>query len=305
MNEEHRQLMKDYFFEIMQVDTNTDLSLAELIQSAKNVLTKNIKKITNLVSSETSLEISITATAILDSENARKDVLMSFGALVQRVSQQYLIDDWSEDGKQLEKQELFTAIIDIFAEFKELLSTDNPIIRQFVNDLIKMSLKGITETVGQQHRNLEDELNRLQTTTNTNLKSFVTNLVFLVNRDESLQEHDNLLISEIIDSHDFAKLENFPIKIKIAYLYERLQAKLAALEVEGNIVDQLAENFEEQYGDSLEEFAQSDRTRKAGGLTVVSSPKGCRRLVQTNFKNYLSHQHRSFYRAAPDFEYIP
>ncbi|MGL5743293.1 MAG: hypothetical protein ACRCXC_12570 [Legionella sp.] len=28
---------------------------------------------------------------------------------------------------------------------------------------------------------------------------------------------------------------------------------------------------------------QSDRTRKAGGLTVVSSPKGCRRLVQTNF----------------------
>ncbi|MGL5741856.1 MAG: hypothetical protein ACRCXC_04560 [Legionella sp.] len=50
---------------------------------------------------------------------------------------------------------------------------------------------------------------------------------------------------------------------------------------------------------------QSDRTRKAGGLAVVSSHKGCRRLVQTNFKNYLSHQHRSFYRAAPDFEYIP
>ncbi|MGL5742250.1 MAG: hypothetical protein ACRCXC_06730 [Legionella sp.] len=50
---------------------------------------------------------------------------------------------------------------------------------------------------------------------------------------------------------------------------------------------------------------KSDRTRKAGGLTVVSSPNGCRRLVQTNFKNYLSHQHRSFYRAAPDFEYIP
>ncbi|MGL5743500.1 MAG: hypothetical protein ACRCXC_13730 [Legionella sp.] len=50
---------------------------------------------------------------------------------------------------------------------------------------------------------------------------------------------------------------------------------------------------------------KSDRTRKASGLTVVSSPKGCRRLVQTNFKNYLSHQHRSFYRAAPDFEYIP
>ncbi|MGL5741641.1 MAG: sulfatase-like hydrolase/transferase [Legionella sp.] len=50
---------------------------------------------------------------------------------------------------------------------------------------------------------------------------------------------------------------------------------------------------------------QSDCTSKAGALTVVSSPKGCRRLVQTNFKNYLSHQHRSFYRAAPDFEYIP
>ncbi|MGL5741623.1 MAG: hypothetical protein ACRCXC_03245 [Legionella sp.] len=37
---------------------------------------------------------------------------------------------------------------------------------------------------------------------------------------------------------------------------------------------------------------QSDRTSKAGGLTVVSSPNGCRRLVQINFKNYLSHQHR-------------
>ncbi|MGL5743509.1 MAG: hypothetical protein ACRCXC_13780 [Legionella sp.] len=38
-----------------------------------------------------------------------------------------------------------------------------------------------------------------------------------------------------------------------------------------------------------EHFLKSDRTRKAGGLTVVSSPNGCRRLVQTNFKNYLSH----------------
>ncbi|MGL5741568.1 MAG: hypothetical protein ACRCXC_02950 [Legionella sp.] len=30
-------------------------------------------------------------------------------------------------------------------------------------------------------------------------------------------------------------------------------------------------------------LSKSYRTRKAGGLTVVSSPNGCRRLVQTNF----------------------
>ncbi|MGL5743247.1 MAG: hypothetical protein ACRCXC_12300 [Legionella sp.] len=60
-----------------------------------------------------------------------------------------------------------------------------------------------------------------------------------------------------------------------------------------------------EYWSKLIVWQKSDRTRKAGGLTVVSSPNGCRRLVETNFKNYLSHPHRSFYRAAPDFEYIP
>ncbi|KTD39907.1 hypothetical protein [Legionella parisiensis] len=253
VNEEHSTLMKEYFFKILQVDSHEDYSLAALIKSAQNVLSKNIRKISNLSSSLT--EHSIAATAILDSETARQDVLSSFGALIQRVNQQYLNDDWSENGKQKEKEDLFAAIIDIFQEFNELLKIENPTIKEFVVNLIDLSLKGITQTVGQQHANFKEELNRLQTPTDTNLKHFFNSLLTQINKDESYSGTEiNPEIIRIFESEEFAQLADYPIVIKIAYICRQLDGKLPKNETEESLIEQLTARFEDHYGSSFSEF---------------------------------------------------
>ncbi len=253
VNEEHSQLMKEYFFKILQVDSHEANSLAALIKSAQTVLSKNIKKITNLSSSL--IENSIAPAAILDSESVRQDVLSSFGALIQRVSQQYLTDDWSKEGKQKEKEELFAAIIAIFNEFEELLKIDNQTVKEFVAALIDLGLKGITQTVGQQHANLEEDFNRLQTPTDTHLKYFFNTLLTQINQDERYSGAEiNPEIIQIIESSDFAELANYPVRIKIEYICQQLKEKPPKGEGEGSLVEQLTQRFEEQYSNSFDEF---------------------------------------------------
>ncbi|KTD74568.1 hypothetical protein [Legionella tucsonensis] len=253
VNEEHSTLMKEYFFKILQVASHEDHNLAALIKSAKNVLSKNIRKISNLSSSH--IEHSIAATAILDSESVRQDVLSSFGALIQRVNQQYLSDDWSESGKQKEKEELFAAIIDIFQEFNELSNIENETIKEFVAKLINLSLKGITQTVEQQHANLDEKLNRLQTPTDANLKYFFNSLLTQINKDESYSGLEiNPEISRIFESHEFAQLTDYPVTIKIAYICHQLGEKLPKEGTEENLIEQLTERFNDYYGSSFDEF---------------------------------------------------
>ncbi|PWY56875.1 hypothetical protein DGG96_03915 [Legionella qingyii] len=253
VNEEHSFLMKEYFFKILQVDSHEDQTLADLIRSAKAVLSKNIRAITNLSSSVT--EHSIAPAAILDSEDARKDVLSSFGTLLQRVSQQYLIDDWSKESKQIEKQDLFEAIIATFQEFNKLLEIDNTTIQEFVKALQILSSNVITQTAGQQHANLQDDFNRLQTPINANLQRFFNTLLTQINKDEDASNSEiNPEIAAIFNSPDFAKLADHPIKIKIEYICQQLKDKLPQSEAEENLVDQLVIRFEEQYGSSFDEF---------------------------------------------------
>lgn len=253
VNEEHSLLMKEYFFKILQVDAYKEQTMVELIQSAQTVLSKNIKAITNLSSSL--VEHSIAPAAILDSENARKDVLSSFGTLIQRVSQQYLTDDWSTEGKQKEKEELFAAIIGIFAEFEELSKIDNQTIKEFVASLIALSLKGIIQTVAQQRANLEEEFERLQTPTDTNLQFFFNSLLAQINKDESYAGSEiNPDIVKIFESPDFAQLANYPIRIKIQYICQQLKEKLPQSESADSLVYQLTQRFAEHYDSSFEEF---------------------------------------------------
>ncbi|MCW8470959.1 hypothetical protein OQJ19_09915 [Fluoribacter gormanii] len=264
VNEEHSFLMKEYFFKILKVDSHEDQTLAGLIKSAQTVLSKNIKVITNLASSVG--EHQIAREAILDNEDARKDVLSSFGTLLQRVSQQYLMDDWSEESKQREKQDLFLAIIATFQEFDALLQIDNPTIQEFVKSLYTLSLKVITQTVVQQHANLQDDFNRLQTPINANLQRFFNTLLTQINKidenaevnpenDESASNSEiNPQILAIFNSPDFAKLADHPIKIKIEYICQQLKDKLPQSEAEEDLVDQLVTRFEEQYGSSFDEF---------------------------------------------------
>ncbi|QMT61373.1 hypothetical protein [Legionella sp. PC997] len=253
VNEEHSFLMKEYFFKIFNVHSDETKDLSVLINSAQKVLSKNIKKISNISSSL--VEHSISPAAILDNENARKDVLNSFGALIQRVSLQYLTEDWSEERKQKEKQDLFIAIIAIFKEFDELLQIDNPGIQEFVKSLYSLSLKGITQTAGQQHANLQDDFNRLQTSTDTNLKSFFNGLLTQINKDERYSNGEiNPEIIQIFESPQFAQLANYPVSIKIQYICEQLGEKLSKDESLESLVEQLTKRFEEHYGSSLAEF---------------------------------------------------
>ncbi|VEB35002.1 hypothetical protein [Legionella cherrii] len=255
VNEEHSVLMKEFFFKIFHEPSQKDQTILELIKSAQAVLSKNIKVITNLSSSTISEHQKIAPTAILDSESARKDVLISFGTLIQRVSQQYLMDDWSSEKKQHEKEELFVAIIGLFAEFKELAKTDNQTIQEFVASLIDLTLNGISQTVGQQHANLEEVFNRLRTPTDTNLRSFFHTLLTQLNKDEASSELEiQQEINEIFTSFEFAQLADHPIKIKIEFICQKLKEKLPRSESQENLVDQLVTRFEENYGSSFDEF---------------------------------------------------
>ncbi|MCW8397500.1 hypothetical protein OQJ26_01690 [Legionella sp. PATHC038] len=255
VNEEHSVLMKEFFFKIFHEPSQKDQTILELIRSAQAILSKNIKVITNLSSSTISEHQKIAAAAILDSESARKDVLISFGTLIQRVSQQYLMDDWSSEKKQHEKEELFVAIIGLFAEFKELEKIDNPTIQEFVASLIDLTLHGISQTVAQQHANLEEVFNRLRTPTNVNLRSFFHTLLTQLNKDEASSDLEiQQEINRIFTSLEFAQLADHPIKIKIEFICQQLKDKLPRSEGQENLVDQLVTRFEENYGSSFDEF---------------------------------------------------
>lgn len=255
VNEEHNQLMKDYFFKIFNLGAPENHSLTALINSAHEVLEKNIRKITDISTSISLIALDEGAhQPILDNSVTQEDVLSTFGALIQRVSQQYLTNDWSTHEKQAEKLELFTAIISILQKFELLLNTQNESIKLFVEKLIKMSLSGITRTVGEQHSTIEEEFNRLLISKNEKLKFFFDSLLPQIKHDENAAQGIEPLIVESMTSEAFAQLVNYPIKEKIKFIWEHLEGKLPALEIEGNIVEKLAMSFEEQYGDSFEDF---------------------------------------------------
>lgn len=252
VNEEHSALMKEYFFKILKVDSHQSNDIVALVNTAKEVLSKNIRKISNPSDSISDHSISL---AILDSESVRQDVLDSFGALIQRVSQQYLNDELSSEKKKAEKLQLFEAIIQIFNEFNLLLETDNPTIKIFVEKLIALSLRGITQTVEQQKANLEEELNHLQATTDDNLKFFFNNLLTQINKDEEYTGsaiHPE--IRDIFESPDFAQLANHPVRIKIEFICKQLAEKLPQDNEQNELIEQLTERFEEIYSSSLDEF---------------------------------------------------
>lgn len=253
VNEEHSVLMKEFFFKIFHEPSQKDQTILELIQSAHTVLSKNIKVITNLSSSV--CEHQIAPAAILDSESARKDVLSSFGTLIQRVSQQYLMDDWSSEKKQIEKEGLFVAIIDLWAEFAELAKSENQTIQVFVASLIDLTLNGISQTVAQQHANLDEKFNRLSTPTDANLRSFFNTLLTQLNKEGAYSDFEiQQEINQIFTSLEFAQLADHPITIKIEYICKQLKEKLPQIEIGENLVEQFVTRFEENYGSSFDEF---------------------------------------------------
>ena len=116
VNEEHALLVQAHFFKIFGL--HTQKNPIEMINTASLALEENIKKIASK------------DTSVLDSEITRKNVLGTFGIVIQRVSQQYLTDDWRLIEKQ--KESLYQAIIDLLTKFKELSTSDDITTQQFV-----------------------------------------------------------------------------------------------------------------------------------------------------------------------------
>lgn len=236
VNEEHAQLMQAHFFKLFGLDTQTN-NLVELVNIARTILIENINKMA-------SKEVSI-----LDSEDARKNILETYSIVILKVSQHYLTNDWSPIEKQKEKQDLFQAIADILAKFKELSITDNSVIQQFVLELNQLSFSSINHTIISQYLDLQKDFNYLQEPINNRLIHFFSALLMQLNQSEN---NPTLALNEIINSTEYKVLPNHPPEIKISHIYKQLTEK----GLEDYTIEQLTMSYEEQFADSIDDFVK-------------------------------------------------
>lgn len=236
VNEEHALLMQAHFFKIFGLDSQRK-NLAEMIYTASAAIEEHIKKIANQQAS------------ILDSEITRRNVLETFGIVIQQVSQQYLTDDWSPLEKQKEKGNLYQAIIDILTKFKELSVSDNVIIQQFTAELLLLSFTSINHTLVLQAQGLEKDFNYFQESIDHRITHFFNALLMQVNQTEN---SPSVILDEIINTEDYKLLPNYPAAIKIDHIYKKLTGK----GLEKYTIDQLSKSYEEQLADTIEDYAK-------------------------------------------------
>lgn len=236
VNEEHALLMQAHFFKIFGLDSQKQ-NLAEMINTASAVLEEHIKKIVNQQAS------------ILDSEMTRKNVLETFGIVIQQVSQQYLTDDWSPLEKQKEKGNLYQAIIDILTKFKELSTSDNVIIQQFVAELLLLGFTSINHTLVLQAQGLEKDFNYFQESIDHRLPRFFSALLMQVNQSEN---SPSVILDDIIHTEEYKILPNYPVAIKIEHIHKKLTGK----GLEKYTIEQLSKSYEEQFADTIDDHAR-------------------------------------------------
>ena len=208
-----------------------------MINTASSVLEENIKKITHK-------EVSI-----LDSEVNRKNVLETFGIVIRQVSQQYLTDDWCSIEKQKDKETLYQAIIDILTKFKELSTSDDLTIQQFVAELLLLSFTSINHMLIVRSQSLKKDFNYLQESIDNRLRLFFSALLMQLNHFEN---SPSVILEEIINSEDYKILPNHPSAIKITYIYKKLAGKC----LEKYSIEQLTTSYEEQLSNTIEDFAK-------------------------------------------------
>lgn len=233
INEEHAALIQAHFFKILGLDTNKKLS--EKINSVNTILSENLRMIARGEKS------------ILDAEITRQNVLETVNVIIQQVSQQYLTEDWSSPEKQKEKDNLYQAIISILAQFTEYSSSEHLIIKSFASELLLLSFISINNTLVLQFQDLEKEVNCLQESLDNRLKQFFSSLLMQLNKTET----STLILNEIINAKDYKLLPNHPLTIKLTHIY----TKLAEKGIEQYSIEQLNKSYEEQFANSIEDFA--------------------------------------------------
>jgi hypothetical protein len=236
VNEEHALLMQEHFFKIFGLDNN-QIKHAEMLNTASTVMEESIKKITDK------------KTSILDSEVNRKGVLETFGIVVEQVSQQYLTDDWRSIEKQQEKETLYQTIINFLTKFKQLSVSENLIIQRFVADLLLLSFTSINHTLVLRSKDLEKDIICLQESIDNRLTHFFSALLMQLNHTENTP---SIIMDEIKNSEEYKKLPHHPSSIKITHIYNKLVGK----GLETYSIEELTQNYEEQFANTLEDFSR-------------------------------------------------
>ncbi len=233
VNEEHASLSQAHFFKIFGLDTQKNPR--EMLNIASSILEENIKKSANKEKS------------ILDAEMTRRNVLETFGIVIQRVSQHYLTDDWSLSEKQKEKEALYQTISDVLTKFKACAATDNSTIQPLVAKLLSASYISISNTLALQYQDLEKEFNCLRESIDSRIVRFFSDLLMQLNHKET----PSVSLNELISSEEYKLLPNNTIATKLTYIYKKLIGK----GLEKYTIEQLLQNYEEQFSDTIEEFA--------------------------------------------------
>lgn len=267
INEEHARLMQDHFFKMFRLDKMPD-TLAQVVDTTRDVLEKNILLLLGEKPKDPENLNYILLATTLHNKDARADVLNACSKVIQHISQQYLTNDWSSPEKEQEKLALLASITSLLTKFDELSKLDNDMVKDFVggpDGLTQLSLTGITNTITQQHKDLEEHFHHLQEPENARFTRFINGLIMQIN-EEGSESKLAPKVAGIIESTEFMKMTNQPLENKITYILTELE-KIAPEEITRltelfkekftsiTTTEELIKSFADQYQeDSLEDF---------------------------------------------------
>lgn len=273
INAEHSRLMEQFFFKLFQMDQGPNKGPADLINRACSILSTNISLA--LGADGQALGMNIGQEAFLNLQAARQQVSETFKSIVMHVSQQYINDDWSKEN--IQKEQIFNAIIDTLETFKKLNtlleqeSSEKPsakVFKEFTDELLKISLAGITHTIEHKHKALENEYNRLHQTTDEKLKLFFESPIkqFLLAQadEEAPVESDAPILPDIegvLNAQECLALANYPIEAKIKHIATELTKNISsARTLNEQEWEALIDKFDAQFGDRFSDFATLYKT---------------------------------------------
>ncbi|CAM4453502.1 MAG: hypothetical protein LEGION0403_FIIPPAGN_01237 [Legionella sp.] len=283
VNDEQARLMQEYFFSMFQLEHPPE-NLADIVNEVSVVLEKNIRPLAEQDTVQDKIEDLNSSYILVDDKRAnlhdkatRDVVSKTFGNVIQLVSTHYLTVDWSSVDKKVEKQHLFNAIIHLLQKFDELAKLQDKTAQTFVSELKNLAISGIAETLEDQYQILTKNYARINQSTDARLQRFFSDLSAQFSTKKPNVQINNM-VAEIMESSAYQQLADHPPALKIVHIFEQLSTNgctelidqietnlkqhrsgLGSNELnekETNIIEELADNFVEQYADSLEAFAK-------------------------------------------------
>jgi hypothetical protein len=148
VNDEHAQLMFEYCLEILQINDLEKKSLTEIIKLSHKKLAEEIK----LLEKEEGL---------FKIEDTRKDLIIAFVDLVNRIGSEYLTTDWSSEQGKEDKVALFRSVKEMIKFFATTAKSKNKDIKEFAEQLNNTCRTALQKTITQQYLALSESFVQL------------------------------------------------------------------------------------------------------------------------------------------------